>query len=179
MENAKLCELLKRIALGDDEAFSLLYTELSKFVYAVSLNILHDSFLAEDCVHDTFLHIRSSANRFEDGKNVKAWVYAIARNVSLTIYKTQKRVTPLDDEIMATFSVDDFSEKSDTAVLVRKLISQLDERDREIILMHVNEGMKFREISDVLNMPLGTVLWRYNYILSKLKKQILSEEVAK
>lgn len=172
MENEKLCELIAQISNGDDEAFAKLYEELSKFVYAVSLNILRDSFLAEDCVHDTFLHIKNSANRFENGRNVKSWVYAIARNVALTMYKIQKRSVPLDDEIIATFSDDDFSEKSDTAVLIRKLIFELEQKDREILLMHINEGMKFREIADVLEIPLGTVLWRYNYILSKLKKKI-------
>lgn len=172
MENEKLCELIAQISNGDDEAFAKLYEELSKFVYAVSLNILRDTFLAEDCVHDTFLHIKNSANRFENGRNVKSWVYAIARNVALTMYKVQKRSVPLDDEIIATFSDDDFSEKSDTAVLIRKLIFELEQKDREILLMHINEGMKFREIADVLEIPLGTVLWRYNYILSKLKKKI-------
>ena len=172
MENEKLCELIAQISNGDDEAFAKLYEELSKFVYAVSLNILRDSFLAEDCVHDTFLHIKNSASRFENGRNVKSWVYAIARNVALTMYKVQKRSVPLDDEIIATFSDDDFSEKSDTAVLIRKLIFELEQKDREILLMHINEGMKFREIADVLEIPLGTVLWRYNYILSKLKKKI-------
>ena len=172
MENEKLCELIVQISNGDDEAFAKLYEELSKFVYAVSLNILRDSFLAEDCVHDTFLHIKNSANRFEKGRNVKSWVYAIARNVALTMYKVQKRSVPLDDEIIATFSDDDFSEKSDTAVLIRKLVFELEQKDREILLMHINEGMKFREIADVLGIPLGTVLWRYNYILSKLKKKI-------
>jgi RNA polymerase sigma-70 factor (ECF subfamily) len=179
MENEKLCELLKKISENDDLAFAELYNELSKFVYAVSLNILHDTYLAEDCVHDTFLHIKSSASRFEEGRNVKAWVYAIARNVSLTIYKTQKRVTPLDDEVLNSFSCDDFSQNSDTAVLVRNILNSLESRDREIILMHINEGMKFREISDILKIPLGTVLWRYNYILSKLKKKLSVEEVAK
>ncbi len=179
MENNELCQLMERIKNGDNDAFASLYNELSKFVYAVSLNILHDSFLAEDCVHDTFLHIKNSASRFEKGRNVKSGVFAIARNVSLTLYKTQKRSIPLDDEIVQNFSIDDFSNKSDTAVLMRQIIASLKEKDREIILMHLNEGMKFREISEALDMPLGTVIWRYNYILSKLRKKIDLEGVSK
>ena len=172
MDNNELCQIIERIKKGDNDAFALLYNELSKFVYSVSLNILHDSFLAEDCVHDTFLHIKNSAHRFEDGRNVKSWVFAIARNVSLTLYKTQKRTVSLDNDIVQNFSVDDFSDKSDTAVLIRQIISTLKEKDREIILMHLSEGMKFREIAQALDMPLGTVIWRYNYILSKIRKKI-------
>ena len=178
MENKELCDIIEGIKNEDNEAFETLYNELSKFVYSVSYNILHDTFLAEDCVHDTFLHIKNSAHRFEKGRSVKSWVFAIARNVSLTLYKSQKRTVSIDDDIVKNFSVDDFSDKSDTAVLVREIIMTLKEKDREIILMHLNEGMKFREIAQVLDVPLGTVIWRYNYILSKIRKKIDLEGVS-
>ncbi len=179
MDNKELCELMERIKQDDNEAFEALYNELSRFVYAVSLNILHDSFSAEDCVHDTFLHIKKSAFRFEKGRNVKSWVFAIARNVSLTAYNAQKRSVPLDDEIVQTFPDDDFADRSDTAVFAREIIASLKEKDRDIIIMHLSEGLKFREIAEALDMPLGTVIWRYNYILSKLRKKLDLEGVSK
>ena len=52
------------------------------------------------------------------------------------------------------------------------LLDYLDKLERQIVILHIFDKMKFREISDMLNMPLGTVLWQYNKAIKKLKKEV-------
>lgn len=83
--------LIKEISKGDEESLKKLYKKFSKAVYFLSLSILHNHEKAQDIVQDTFIIIVKKANTFHSLKNGDAWIFKIARNLSISILRKEKK----------------------------------------------------------------------------------------
>jgi RNA polymerase sigma-70 factor (ECF subfamily) len=93
----------------------------------------------------------------------------IARNLAINEYNRRKRELSFDP------NVDEFifgSEESNTEkeMIVKEMLEVLKEDEREIVILHVVGDLKHREISEIVNKPLGTVTWIYNQAIKKTKK---------
>ena len=62
--------------------------------------------------------------------------------------------------------VPDSGEKLD----IERALDQLDEPKRRIVTLHINAGLKFREIAEIMDIPLGTAIWRYNDAIKRLRE---------
>lgn len=152
---------------GDYTDFDEFYKKTSKQVYFSALSVLRDRGLAEDIMQETYISFLSSIQNINKSDNMLAYLCVIARNKSINRIKKDDKVL-FNDEAMTTQKVD-FSE-GDSGF--EEIISLLDDsEEREIITYHIVLGFKFREIAEILNKPLGTVLWKYNRSLAKLRKK--------
>jgi len=60
----------------------------------------------------------------------------------------------------------------DESIVLKAALKLLTDEEREIVFLYLISGMKHKEIAEILNKPLGTVLWKYNGALKKLKKEL-------
>ena len=175
MAKEQLEECLKLLKNGNVNAITPIYQQMSKPVYTVAFAILKDEGASQDIMEDTFIKVRQNINNYQENTNPSAWILTIARNLALMEYRKRKKEVMIDvQENDYMLGTEENNYKEVNPVLKKAMLS-LDAEDREIVLLHVIQDYKHREIADMLNKPLGTILWKYNRAMKTLKK-ILEEE---
>ena len=168
-----LDELLERIKRGDEEAFGELYRQTSRQVFAYLLTIVDEYHTAEDLTQDTYIKIRKGVGNYQSG-NAFAWIMQIAKNAALSDKRKNSRITSTDFE-RGYVKEQSYTHDFDGIPILEIIRTRFDDIDSKILLMHMSDGYKHREIASQLKIPLGTVLWRYNKAIKNLQK-IIKEE---
>jgi len=131
-----------------------------------------------DVVQEAYLRAFKSFSGFH-GTNGRAWLLTIVRNTSYTLLKKNRAVdftTPFDEEIHATghesVSPAMILEHSEDAELIREAMDELPAEFREILVLRHQEGLSYKEIADIAQIPLGTVMSRLARARDKLKEYL-------
>lgn len=163
--------LMQKIASGDDRAFEQFYKLTFKPVYSflLSLTANHDDTM--DLLQETYLRVHGSAHLYKEQGNPMAWTMTIARNLFL-MEKRKKKPLLVEANELASRSEPSFDAIADyeTRVFLRELFANLTEEERAIVVMHAISGFRHKEIAEIMNLPLGTVLSKYNRLMKKLAK---------
>lgn len=160
MTNKELLNLVKALQNNRLEVFDDLYYDTKNIVYYTILGIVKDPSLSEDLMQETYLKMLENIHSFKKSSSVKAWIATIARNLALNEYNKRKRELYVDiseDEVLFG-SVDSSSEKE---LIVGEILSSLDDTLRDIVIYHVLGDLTFKEISKILDIPQGTIQWKY------------------
>lgn len=174
MDKKELDNLMAEVQNGDEIAFVKLYEQTKKGLYSFLYSYVKDAMTAEDLMQETYIRVRKNAQSYKLGTNVTAWILQIGKNLALNDIEKRKR------ECLTDFS--DFEKESgvltdelaDTTVY-DIIVRELNKQDAGIVILHIINGLKHREIAEMMSLPLGTVLWSYNSSIKKLKK-ILEKE---
>ncbi|WP_430787246.1 RNA polymerase sigma factor [Virgibacillus flavescens] len=150
--------------------FKQLYMEHKKSVFAMALSVLRDFALAEDVLQEVYIKL-FQYRKHNKIKNVKAWLITVSRNTALDLYRKKKReLTGFEDDYFERLEY--LTEDPLDKMVLAKYLELLDSEERQIVIMKDISGMKHREIAEIIDMPLGTVLWKYGVALNKLRKSI-------
>lgn len=150
--------------------FKQIYDEHKKPVFAMALSILRDFELAEDVLQEVFIKLFHHMKQ-KDISNLQAWLVRVARNTALDMLRKKKReITGFENDYFER--VHSFIEDPIEKMVLKKYLGSLDSDERQIVILKEVVGMKHREISNILKMPLGTVLWKHNRAFKKLKKEL-------
>lgn len=161
-------DCIARIAAGDQNALTLLYKETNAAVYGFALSILKNRQDAEDVLQDTYIKIWNAAASYAPHGKPLAWIFTIARNLSLMRIREQSRTVAVSPENwQSLFAVEPEVDHEDRLIL-SSLLETLSDQERQIVILHAMTGMKHREIAELLHLRLPTVLSRYNRALKKL-----------
>src|SRR5437588_9801942 len=133
---------------------------------------------AQDVVQEEYLRAFRSFSGFH-GTNGRAWLLTIVRNTSYTLLKKNRAVdftTPFDEEIHATghesVSPATILEHSEDAELIKEAMDALPAEFREILVLRHQEGLSYKELGDIAQIPLGTVMSRLARARDKLKEYL-------
>ena len=133
---------------------------------------------AQDVVQEAYLRAFRSFSGFH-GTNGRAWLLTIVRNTSYTLLKKNRAVdftTPFDEEIHATghesVSPATILAHCEDAELIREAMDELPAEFREILALRHQEGLSYKEIADIAQIPLGTVMSRLARARDKLKEYL-------
>ena len=178
MDRITLDNLMLHIARGDEVAFEELYNQTKSGLYSFILSICKNHHLAEDVMQNTYIRIRLSANMYKVGSNTLAWIYTIAKNLTLNELNKQKHEMSIDfddkgSKIGGQYTIDD----KVSSPLLNVMKKVLNESETQIISLHLISGFKHREIAEMLDKPLGTVLWTYKNALNKIKNNYSEEDL--
>ena len=131
---------------------------------------------AQDVVQEAYLRAFKSFGGFH-GSNGRAWLLKVVRNTSYTLLKKNRAVdltTTFDEEIHASghdsASPATILEHAEDAELIRKAMEELPVESREILTLRQQEGLSYKEIADVAQIPPGTVMSRLARARAKLKE---------
>ena len=165
-------ELLYKTAAGDKEALGDLYTKTREAVYGFVLSIVRNVHTAEDVMQETYIKIYTSAPAYISQKKPMAWVLTISRNLALMKLR-EKTVQDFSPEFdMRDESGESSFQRSLDRHVLNTALSILSEEERQIIILHDVSGMKHRETAKILELPLATVLSKYQRALLKLRKHL-------
>jgi RNA polymerase sigma factor (sigma-70 family) len=131
---------------------------------------------AQDVVQEAFLRAFRSFGGFH-GSNGRAWLLTIVRNTSYTLLKKNRvadLTTTFDEEIHASgnesMTPATILEHSEDAELIREAMDELPADFREVLVLRHQEGLSYKEIADIAQIPPGTVMSRLARARTKLKE---------
>ena len=172
--------LMAKIARYDARAFEQLYETTSGAVFGLAMSMLQNKDDASDVVQNTFITIYEKIKQYSPNGKAMAWIFTIARNHALQIIREKKKHdhTDLDDvyDVGVDSTIDEDLHKER---LVDKLLLELDEEDRQIVVMHAMSNMKHKDIAQIMEMPISTVLSKYRRAIKKLKNYMEVNEYEK
>lgn len=171
-------ELIRRVALGDRQAFEALYDRYAPAVFGVALRMLGEREIAEEAVQEIFWRVWQRAASFDRSRAFAPWLFGIAHNYCIDELR-RRRVRPQpvyeDDEHPVLSDIPDEADVGETAALsdqrriVREALDQLPDEQREALLLAYFGGLTQQEIATRLGNPLGTVKTRMRLGLQKLR----------
>lgn len=162
---------------------------LMSSLYSAALRMTRNAADAEDLVQETFLRAYRGFGGFQEGTNLKAWLYRILTNTFINTYRAKKRrpdETDLDDvEDLYLYrhiggleaagigrSAEDELMDWFTDAEVKDAVDALPESFRMAVLLADVEGFSYKEIAEILDIPIGTVMSRLHRGRKALQKQL-------
>ncbi|CAG9609120.1 sigma-70 family RNA polymerase sigma factor [Pseudoneobacillus rhizosphaerae] len=170
-----MLELVKKAQKGNDKAFLALFQEYEQEIYRMAFVYVKNQSDALDVVQETAYRSFKTIKNLKEPKYFKTWLIRIAVNCSLDLLRKQKKVVQLKPEFEGDFS-DDINEDIDLEITVRDLIKRLNEDEKSIILLRFYQGLTFKEVSETLDIPLGTAKTVLYRALDKLRKNLKGDD---
>lgn len=190
-------ELLALFRQGTHEAFGALVRRYEGVLYGYLRRYLADSDLADDVFQNTFLQLYTKINQFEAGRPVRPWLYAIATNQAIDALRRQNRHQTIrlhaesDDakdteapKLSALLESKDAGplehlQTQERAQMIRQSVEKLPDFLKQVVLLAYYQGLKYKEIADILDIPVGTVKSRLHTALTKLHEAWTAEPAFK
>jgi RNA polymerase sigma-70 factor (ECF subfamily) len=155
-------------------------------LYSAAYRLTRSAADAEDLVQETFLRAYRAFHQFQEGTNIKAWIYRILTNTFINMYRKKQREpqTISDDEIEDWYLYSKMSEagaepSAETSVIeslpdedVQAALSALPEQFRIAVLLADVEGFSYKEIAEITEVPIGTVMSRLHRGRKALEKRL-------
>ncbi len=175
--------------MADQAKFSELAMEHMPSLYTAALRMTRNPSDAEDLVQETYLKAFRAFNSFTEGTNLKAWLYRILTNTYINTYRAKKR-RPEESDIddlenfylyrrlgglegaSAGRSAEDEVLDHFTETEVKEAIEALPEQFRMAVLLGDVEGFSYKEIAEILDVPIGTVMSRLHRGRRALQKRL-------
>ena len=151
--------LVRRIQKGDPVAFTALVERYQDRIFRLATGMLYAPDAAADATQEVFMRAYTGLPRFRFGSSVYTWLYATLRNVCREFNRRERfEVVPLSEDIG-----DDRFDPARQAMAQRRLedvlrrVSRLPDRQRDVVLLRVFEGLSVKETANVLRCRQGTV----------------------
>lgn len=176
-------------AMADQAHFADQAMEYMGSLYSAALRMTRNPADAEDLVQETYLKAYRAFGSFKEGTNLKAWLYRILTNTFINSYRARKRrpeQTELDDveelylyrrlggleAVSAGRSAEEEVLEHFTESEVKAAVESLPEQFRMAVLLADVEGFSYKEIADILDIPIGTVMSRLHRGRKALQKTL-------
>jgi RNA polymerase sigma-70 factor, ECF subfamily len=179
-------ELLRRFRAGDRAAFGALVRRYERELYGYLRRYLGDPSLADDVFQNTFVQLFVKSGQYEPGRPVRPWLYTIATNQAIDALRKAGRHPTVSLDQSAGESVEgeprsllemlearepdpvEAAEAAERRELMRGCVDRLPDFLRQVVVLAYYQGLKYREIADILGIPVGTVKSRLHAALGKL-----------
>lgn len=135
---------------------------------------------AEDLIQETIVRALTNEDKFQEGTNIKAWLFTIMKNIFINDYrKKSKRNTVIDTTdnlyyLNASSTISNAGERAFVMNDIRNALMKISNELRVPFLMHY-KGYKYHEIAEQLNLPLGTVKSRIFFARKELKDLLTAD----
>jgi RNA polymerase sigma-70 factor, ECF subfamily len=172
-------DLMAKIATGDRDAFSALYTRMSPRVFGLARRLVIDTAQSEEVTQEVFLEVWQSAQKFDSSKGgVVSWMMTMTHRRAVDRIRSSQASHDRDLRIGVrdvALSIDDVASTVETIVeseRVKLALSHLSELQRQAVVLAYFRGLSHREISEQLTVPTGTIKTRLRDGLIKLRDEL-------
>ncbi|MBN2556875.1 MAG: RNA polymerase sigma factor [Anaerolineales bacterium] len=167
-----------RLQQGDLSALGVLYDRHRQMVFRTALAITGDPEAAADLLQDVFLRLNRFSRRIDAERPLEPWLYRMTANLCYTWMKRRNRfmraVTEMAEWISREYhpTPQSITERDEEWDIVRKAVAALPLQQRVVVVMYYINDCAIQEISEILDIPIGTVKSRLYYGRNSLKKQL-------
>ena len=160
--------IFKKIKNGDENAIEELYNKYSKLIISISFSILKNNEASEEISQMIYLKILQMPIEKLPDNNELTWLYAITKNQAIDYLRKQRANIDID----TIYDINDSNNKIDEIIDIdtyNNMINCLKQDEKEIVSLKVLGNFTFKEIGLILNIPTGTVQWKYYKAVHTLK----------
>ena len=177
MDLANERELVERCRAGDEGAFQELVDRYKDLVFALIARTVQDRSRAEDLAQDVFLRIHRGLPYFRGEAQLSTWIYRIVANVCVHDHGRARPTVSLDDERTRVRPSKTDRRFSDLEVRDRleKAIARLPAQYRLLIAAHYLEGVRYEDLAEALQQPLGTIKTQIYRAKQQLRRLLETE----
>ncbi len=179
-------QLLARLRAGERDVFGTLVRRYERELFGYLRRYLGDDDLADDVFQNTFVQVYLKYQQYEPGRPVRPWLYAIATNQAIDALRRRNRradqradaVTTADEDGFArplfellpaaTDGPSEVADREEQRELIRAAVDRLPDLLRQVVILAYFQGMKYRDVADTLDIPVGTVKSRLHAALARL-----------
>ena len=177
-------QLVKRMKNGDASAFKFFFDTWKDRIFNFALRYSNDSYFAHEVMQKTFIQVYEKIHQLNDHTKLKSWLYRIASNNCFSEGRRVSRntfveVNEVHNTIDAQQSPSGRFEKEEIKDLVIETLQMIPEDQRRVIIMKEYEGLKFREIAELLGESENTVKSRMYYGLDAMRKVLIQRKLTK
>lgn len=169
MTDKEFEQCMSAMAAGDRNSLRYVYDAYLKLIYAVVYDTIGQREEAEDVTSEFFIKLYSIAGSYKSGNGHRRWIVTIARNMAVDRIRKIDREA-LVDEIPEAAQTGSMEEQVVNSVSLRRAMESLKPDEREVVDLKVAGGFTFREISEMVEKPMGTVTWLYNNAIKRLRR---------
>jgi RNA polymerase sigma-70 factor (ECF subfamily) len=180
-------ELLDRYAAGEETAFREIVNRYKNGLYTFLTQFLNRRDMVEDVFQETFLQLFTSRDSFDTSRPLHPWLFTIAANKAKDALRKQQRTAAIPigtiaesqdlsfDDVLNTLSSDRTTpyeklEKSETASRVGQVIANMPENLREILILAYFNKFSYKQMAQILSIPIGTVKSRLHTAVGRFGK---------
>jgi len=188
LEKLTDAELLTRYAEGDEAAFREIVSRYKNGLYAFLRQFLNRHDLVEDIFQETFLQVFTSRDSFDVNRPLHPWLFTIAANKAKDALRKWQRTAAVPIGTIADSQELSFGdmlnaitsdttrpyeqlEKNETALRVGKIIADMPENLREILILAYFNKFSYKQMADILSIPIGTVKSRLHTAVGRFAKE--------
>lgn len=168
LKGEELQKLFNDLKENNKSSFEILYNKYRKLVYGISYSILKNNEEAEDSTQAVFTKLfQLDANKLPTS-NALSWLYTVTKNNALLILRKKSNNINLND----AYEIEDTNNEINDLIDIEsynKLISRLNNKEKEIISLKILGNFSFKEIAELLEEPISTIKWRYYKSIHSLK----------
>ncbi|MHC4457518.1 MAG: RNA polymerase sigma factor [Planctomycetota bacterium] len=181
-------DLFARFAAGEEDAFREIVSRFRDGLYTFLRQFLHNRELVEDVFQETFLQLFMSRDSFDITRPLRPWLFTIAANKAKDALRKAQRTaaTPIGimaeaedmsfDDVLNTLTSDktrpyEELEKDETALRVRQIIADMPENLREILILAYFNKFSYKQMAQILSIPIGTVKSRLHTAVGRFAKE--------
>jgi RNA polymerase sigma-70 factor (ECF subfamily) len=181
-------QLLARFSEGDEAAFRELVNRYKNGLYAFLKQFLNQQDMVEDAFQETFLQLFTSRDSFDTSRPLRPWLFTIAANKAKDALRKKQRTAAVHigsiaesqemsfDDVLNTLTSDttmpyEDLQKSETASLVGQIITDMPENLREILILAYFDKFSYKQMAQILSIPIGTVKSRLHTAVGRFAKE--------
>ena len=164
--------LIENAQNGDRQAFNELVMVYREPIVNLVYRFCGDIHLAEDAAQEAFVRAWKHLPAYQHKNSFRAWVYRISTNAALDMLRREKPVEELDETVYVDISRNNHSgnenpeksySRSELAAEINQAVLGLPMASRSVLILREYENLSYREIAEILEIPLGTVMSRLSY----------------
>jgi len=174
---------------GDEEAFEQLIQRHKNKIFTTINLIVKDRYLAEDLLQETLIKVVDTikSGRYNEEGKFLPWILRIAHNLAIDTFRKNKRYPfVVMDDGSNVFDTLEFAEdpweneqiRQDAVNKLKKLIQELPESQKQVLIMRSYLDMSFKEIAETTGVSINTALGRMRYALINLRKKLKQNNIA-
>lgn len=174
--------IIRKAIAGDSRAFAELVNTHQLFLYNLALRAVSNPHEAQDITQETFIRAWKGIKNFRGESGFRTWLYRIMMNHCYDRYphlERDKNMISIEDdekEIPVESYLEQFSDQSELTEYIHKQLKSLPEVSRLILSLRFQQELSYQEISEVMNMPIGTVKTTIFRAKAQLKEHLLSKQ---
>ena len=172
MEERQFEEAMARMVQGDQSALKEIYESYVGYIYRIIYEVLRNKENAEDVTSEFFIRLWNKAEQFRPGSGHKGYMAAMARNMAVDFLRKYRReeLTELMEELGRTG--EDLGTEQEVLgdMSVSQALDTLKPSERQIVSLKVLGELTFKEIAQYMKIPMGTVTWKYQNAIKKLRR---------
>lgn len=176
MGDREFDQCMRLMQNGEKIGLEEIYKAYASYIYAIFLNMTKNRENSEDLTVDFFLKLWNISNQYKFGSGHKMWLTKVAKNMAIDLIRKNSRVELTDSMQDVPSRLDNMKSPIEEKVIgqisFREAVGLLPVTEQQILLMKLVGHMTFKEIAEILGIPMGTVTWKYRKSLEKLKCKI-------